>query len=250
MRMTKKQKRMQRQEGVLDNDGSLLLSKIPLRTDIKPIRPKQQCAFDAWKRGSNLFLHGLPGTGKTFLAIYFALMDVYDTSTSYEKLYIIRSTVSTRNQGFMPGTRGQKESIFEDAYPQIFDDLFERPNIYNILKQQNIIEFKSTSYLRGTTFNNCIVIVDEMQNMNDRELDTIITRIGCNAKIFFAGDLKQDDLTNERYREESGLASFMKIIFEMKSFEFIEFYADDIVRSEFVKEYILTKDRLGLQCQQ
>jgi phosphate starvation-inducible protein PhoH len=245
-RMSKKQRRTLRQEGVLDQEGNFNVKNFSIRKDIQPITDAQSDAFDAWNEGYNLMLHGIAGTGKTFLALNFALSAIHEKRNEHKKVYIIRSTVSTRDQGFMPGTKAQKEAVYEEAYPPICNILYGRGDAYQLLKQKNMVEFRSTSFLRGVTFDDCVIVVDEMQNMSDGELHTIMTRVGQNCKIIFAGDIKQDDLTSKRFNEESGIASFMKVIESMNEFEFIEFLVDDIVRSDLVKSYIIARDKLGL----
>ena len=245
-RLSKREKRIQRQNGIIDGEGNFNRSNMSIRQDIAPMTNTQNIAFEAWEDGYNLMLHGIAGTGKTFLALYFAFKEVWDKNTPYKKVYIIRSTVSTRDQGFQPGTRAQKEAVYEEPYHPITTTIFGRGDAYNLLKQRNLIEFRSTSFLRGATFDDCIIVVDEMQNMNDGELHTIMTRVGQDCKIIFAGDLKQDDLTSKRYNESSGLKDFMRIISKMDEFEFVEFFAADIVRSDLVKSYIIQRDKLGL----
>lgn len=245
-RLSKREKRIQRQQGIIDGEGNFNAKSVSIRSDISPMTEAQKDAFDAWREGYHLMLHGIAGTGKTFLALYFALQEVWDKNTPYKKVFIIRSTVATRNQGFMPGTKAQKEAVYEEPYGPIASTIFGRGDAYQLMKQKNMIEFRSTSYLRGATFDDCIIVVDEMQNMSDGELHTIMTRVGQNCKIFFAGDIKQDDLTSARFNEESGLKNFMRVISNMKEFEFIEFHAEDIVRSDLVKSYIIERDRLGL----
>jgi phosphate starvation-inducible protein PhoH len=245
-RLSRKEKRKLRQDGILDENANFNPRGFDIRKDVKPITEAQKAAFDSWQEGYNIMLHGIAGTGKTFLALYFALYDVFDVKSPYKKVFIVRSTVPSRNQGFMPGTKSQKEAVYEQPYGPICTEIFGRGDSYQLLKQKNNIEFLSTSYLRGTTFDDCVIVVDEMQNMSDQELHTVMTRVGQNCKIFFAGDIKQDDLTSERFNEQSGIADFIKIISNMKQFDLIEFFAEDIVRSELVKEYIITRDKLGL----
>lgn len=245
-RLSKRERRKQRQDGIIDLEGNFNRKNFTLRRDIAPLTPQQDMAFDAWNDGYNLMLHGIAGTGKTFLALYFAIKDVWDRSTPYKKVYVIRSTVPSRDQGFLPGTQRQKEAVYELPYHPICREIFNRSDAYELLKQKGMIEFKSTSYLRGATFDDCIIVVDEMQNMAGNELHTIMTRVGQNCKIIFAGDIKQDDLTSERYKEASGIKDFMRVINNMGEFDFIEFYAEDIVRSDLVKSYIIERDRLGL----
>lgn len=245
-RLSKREKRIQRQNGIIDEEGNFNVKNVNIRNDILPMTDAQKDAFDAWDDGFNLMLHGIAGTGKTFLALYFALKEVWNRKTPYKKVFIIRSTVSTRDQGFQPGTRAQKEAVYEEPYPPIASVIFGRGDAYQLLKQRQMVEFRSTSFLRGATFDDCIIVVDEMQNMSDGELHTIMTRVGQNCKIIFAGDIKQDDLTSKRFNEESGIRDFMRIIEKMDEFEFVEFLAEDIVRSDLVKSYIITRDRLGL----
>jgi predicted ribonuclease YlaK len=244
-RLTKRQKRILKQQGILE-DGNQLSAAFSMVEKIEPMTENQAKAFDSWDDGYNLMLHGIAGTGKTFLALYFALSEVFNRKTPYNKVWIVRSTVSSRDQGFMPGTKAQKEAVYEEPYPPICEKFFGRKDAYSILKQKDLIEFRSTSFLRGVTFDDCIIIVDEMQNMNDGELHTIMTRVGQNCKIIFAGDIKQDDLTSKRFNEQSGIADFMKIIRSMPEFKFTEFFIDDIVRSDLVKSYIIARDRMGL----
>ena len=245
-RLSKREKRIQRQQGIIDAEGNINTKSIGIRGDIEPMTDAQRDAFDAWDEGHNLMLHGIAGTGKTFLALLFAIKGVWDKKSPYEKVYIIRSTVPSRDQGFLPGTQKQKEAVYEEPYHPICNTIFGRGDAYALLKQRNLVEFRSTSFLRGATFDNCILVVDEMQNMAGNELHTVMTRVGNNCKIIFAGDIKQDDLTSKRYNEESGLRDFMRIIERMDEFEFIEFLAEDIVRSDLVKSYIIERDKLGL----
>jgi phosphate starvation-inducible PhoH-like protein len=244
-RPTRKQKRIARQNGGVEENTSVRQTNISIDSGISPMTNNQKFAFKSWDDGYNLMLHGMAGTGKTFLALYFGLSEILKKDSQYKKVWIIRSTVSSRDQGFLPGSPKEKSKVYEAPYVPICAKLFGRGDAYDVLKGHNKIEFVSTSYLRGETFEDCIVIVDEMQNMIYQELDTIMTRIGENCRVIFAGDVKQDDLTNERKKEVSGLRDFMKVINRMKMFDFIEFQIEDIVRSKLVKEYIIEKDRLG-----
>ena len=114
--------------------------------------------------------------------------------------------------------------------------------LYGNLRSQDTIKFWSTSFLRGTTLDNSIIIVDEFQNLNFHELDSIITRVGENSKIMFCGDASQSDLTKSN--ERNGIHDFMNILRKMESFDIIEFEVGDIVRSGLVKEYILAKQSI------
>ena len=237
--MSSKSRRKQRLENkqyyALDNKLNLNLS------EFSPLTKNQEVAFKTFGK-KHLFLHGLAGTGKTFIGVYLALKEIFNPTTYYKKLIIVRSLVQTRDMGHLPGSDKDKMKIYETPYIPICAEIFNRGDAYTILKQKGFIDFISTSFIRGTTLNNAIVLVDECQNMTKHELDSIITRIGENCKIIFAGDLKQTDL--QKHKELSGLRDFMRIIKEMNCFEFIEFKEEDIVRSKFVKDYIITKNRL------
>lgn len=209
---------------------------------IKPLTVNQEETFDAFNQGKHLLLHGVAGTGKTFISLYLALNEVLKGNSFYDKIVIIRSVVPSRDRGFLPGNVKEKTKVYEEPYREICDDLFGRGDGYDILKTKKLIEFGTTSYLRGITFKNAIVVVDESQNMNYHELDTIITRIGDNCRIVFCGDYRQSDLNS---KERTGLLEFMKIIDRMGCFDKVEFGVEDIVRSELVKNYIVTKLELG-----
>jgi len=213
---------------------------------ISPLTSTQSEVFDAYKDNQNLMLHGVAGTGKTFLSLYLALNDVVQGVDQKKKVIIVRSVVPTRDMGFLPGNQKEKARAYESPYYSICNELFGRGDAYETLKSKGIIDFITTSFVRGITLDNCIVIVDEAQNMAAMELHSVMTRIGQNCKVIFCGDTRQDDLTSERKKEESGLSQFMRILKRMNSFDLIEFGEEDIVRSDLVKEYIITRNRLGL----
>ena len=218
--------------------------------DIEPLTDNQRLLFEAYAKNQNLVAYGVAGTGKTFITLYNALKDVLDPSTPYEKVYIVRSLVATREIGFLPGDHDDKSSLYQIPYKHMIKYMFEMPSeadfnmLYGNLKAQDTIDFWSTSFIRGTTFDKTIVIVDEFQNLNYHELDSIMTRVGSQSKIMFCGDASQSDLikTNER----NGIIDFMQILRIMSSVDVIEFGVDDIVRSGLVKEYILAKLEIGL----
>ena len=218
--------------------------------DIKPLTDSQQKVFDAWDKAKNLFLFGCAGTGKSFITIYLALRDILDEKTPYDKLYIVRSLVPTREIGFLPGDHEDKANLYQIPYKNMVRFMFEMPDdpsfemLYANLKAQDTISFWSTSFIRGTTIDNSIVLVDESENLNFHEIDSIITRLGVNSKIVFAGDAAQTDLT--KAHEKTGIMDFKKIIDDMEEFEGIEFGIDDIVRSGLVKSYLISKMNLGL----
>ena len=217
---------------------------------IKPLTPSQERVFDAFSKQKNLYLYGAAGTGKTFIAVYLALQEILNEQSSYDKLYIVRSLVPTREIGFLPGDHDDKAELYQIPYQNMVRYMFKMPDdasfdmLYANLKAQETISFWSTSFLRGTTLDNSIVLVDESQNLNFHELDSIITRLGVNTKIIFAGDAAQTDLvkTNER----NGILDFMKIIQGMDEFEMVEFGIQDIIRSGLVKSYLINKLNLGL----
>ena len=218
--------------------------------DVGPITENQELFFNEWKNGKNLFAYGAAGTGKTFIALYLALKDVMDEETPYEKVYIVRSLVSTREIGFLPGTHEDKAELYQIPYKNMVRSMFHMPDqvsfdmLYDNLKGQETISFWSTSFLRGTTLDDAIVIVDESQNLNFHELDSIITRVGQDSKIVFCGDINQSDLV--RTNERNGILDFQRILAEMEEFSAVEFGVSDIVRSGLVKSYIISKMTLGL----
>ena len=218
-------------------------------TDIKPLTDNQTLAFDAYKAGKNVLLHGAAGTGKTFIMIYLALQEVLDEQSPHDKIYIVRSLVPTREIGFLPGDHEDKSYLYQIPYKNMVRYMFGMPDdnsfemLYDNLRSQDTIDFWSTSFIRGTTLDNAIVIVDEFSNLNFHELDSIITRVGEDSKIMFCGDITQTDLTREY--EKSKISDFINILQEMKDFACIEFGIDDIVRSGLVKQYLITKYNLG-----
>jgi phosphate starvation-inducible protein PhoH len=218
--------------------------------DIDPLTDNQRKLYDAYAEGKHLVAYGCAGTGKTFITLYNALREVLDEKTPYEKIYLVRSLVATREIGFLPGSYEDKSDIYQIPYKNMVKYMFQMPSdaefemLYGNLKSQETIKFWSTSFLRGTTLDNSIVIVDEFQNCTAHELDSIITRVGENSKIMFCGDASQSDL--QKTNERNGIVDFMNVLRKMPSIDIIEFGVDDIVRSGLVKEYILAKIEVGL----
>ena len=219
--------------------------------DVKPLTENQEKLFNDYKQGKNIFAYGAAGTGKTFIVLYNALKEVLDQRTPYEKIYIVRSLVSTREIGFLPGDHEDKSALYQIPYKNMVKYMFEMPSdadfemLYGNLKAQATISFWSTSFIRGTTFDNSILLIDECQNLNFHELDSIITRTGENTKIIFCGDASQSDLT--KTYERNGILDFIKIIRNMEDeFGITEFTVNDIVRSGLVKKYIATKLALNI----
>jgi phosphate starvation-inducible PhoH-like protein len=198
--------------------------------EVRPLTTNQKEAFNSQ---NNLVLHGLAGTGKTFISSYLAYHDIERDYLS--NLVIIRSAVPTRDIGFLPGTDKEKSAVYEEPYKDIATELFDRGDAYEILKQKGLVQFMTTSFIRGLTLRDSCIIVDECQNMSFHELDSIITRVGENCRIIFCGDFRQSDL------KRNELLGWLKILRRMEEFDFIEFGVEDIVRSDFVKKYIIAK---------
>ena len=206
-----------------------------------PLTENQKIFFDSYRRGDYFVaLHGVAGTGKTFCALYKALEEVLDKSNPFKKIIIVRSAVQSREMGHLPGDVNEKMEIYQQPYVQICDTLFGRKDAYQRLNEQGYIEFISTSFIRGMSFDDAIIIVDEMQNLTFEEIDTVMTRVGYRSKIIWCGDYRQTDL-NKRKNDMSGILKFFDIAMHMGAFTRIEFTADDIVRSSLVKDYILAK---------
>jgi len=217
---------------------------------IEPLTDNQRVMFEEYGKGQNIYAYGCAGTGKTFVALYLALRDVLDEDTPYDKVYIVRSLVATREIGFLPGTHEDKASLYQIPYKNMVKYMFEMPDdnsfemLYENLKAQETVSFWSTSFLRGTTLDNAIVIIDECQNLNFHELDSIMTRCGQDTKIMFCGDARQSDL--QKSNERTGIVDFQRILQDMNEFSLVEYNIEDIVRSGLVKSYLISKINLGL----
>lgn len=238
-KLSKRQRRMLRQQGLLDTHKINYKFK---PKNIEPMTDNQMKAFNAYLEGDNLLMHGLAGTGKTFVSLYLAINDIIENG-DHNKIILVRSVVPTRDIGFLPGSAKEKSKVYEGPYYNICNELFGRGDAYELLKMKGMIEFMTTSFIRGNTFNDSIIIVDEMNNMTFHELDSVITRVGKNCKIVFCGDFRQTDLLKET--DKRGLKDFMRILTRLEQFTHVEFGEDDIVRSGLVKDYIIAKDRLG-----
>ena len=217
---------------------------------IKPATDNQKLDFESWKTGTSQFLYGAAGTGKTFISLYNGLREALDNTSKIDKVIIVRSLIPTREIGFLPGDEDDKSALYQVPYSNMVQFMFEMPNeqsftnLYERLKAQGTLFFLSTSFLRGLTFDNALVIVDECQNLNFHELDTITTRLGQDSKIAFCGDFTQSDLV--RTNEKNGLWDFLRIAEDMKEFNCTEFTIGDIVRSGFVRNYLIQKTKLGI----
>jgi phosphate starvation-inducible protein PhoH len=206
--------------------------------ELREIEPLTRNQLKAFETTDHLVLHGLAGTGKTFISSYLAFDDM--AKGEYEKLVIIRSAVPTRDIGFLPGSEKEKASVYEEPYKDICIELFQRGDAYEILKTKGLVHFMTTSFIRGVTLRNAVILIDECQNMSFHELDSIITRMGQGCRVIFCGDFRQADL------QKNGLKDFVRVLKAMNAFDFIDFEIKDIVRSDFVKQYITAKTDLGL----
>ena len=218
---------------------------------VTPLTENQEKIFTAWDEGKHLFIYGAAGTGKTFCAVYKALFDTLKDVPSYDQVYLVRSLVATREIGFLPGDHEDKSSLYQIPYKNMVKYMFEMGSdsefeiLYGALKQQETIKFWSTSFLRGVTLDNSVIIIDEMQNLNFHELDSIITRVGENTRIVFCGDAMQSDLVRDK--EKNGIHDFMRILEMMpEDFAMIEMGVDDICRSGLVRNYLVAKNAAGL----
>ena len=233
MAKSKKQKQKQPQAPVV-------LPRFESLKVIEPLTKSQEKVFKAFEKNNHLCLSGCAGTGKTFLAMYLALEEVMSGKSKAEKIIIVRSIVPTRDIGFLPGDRAEKESTYLYPYIAICAELFGDPMAWAKLVAKKQVEFLTTSFVRGITLRNSIVIIDEMQNLTFHELDSIITRLGDNCRLIMCGDYYQTDL--EKKNDKCGILEFMEIIEQMKYFYSIEFGWQDIVRSGLVRDYIMTKE--------
>jgi predicted ribonuclease YlaK len=212
---------------------------------LSPATENQKKVFDSWDEGLNLCLAGSAGTGKTFLSMFLGLEDVLDKETPYEKLVIIRSVVPTRDIGFLPGSEEEKKNAYTSPYRGIITELVSDPEGWDKLITQGDIQFLTTSFIRGTTISNAIILIDEMQNLNFHELDSVITRVGENCRFIMCGDYYQTDFDKEK--DKNGILQFLEIIDRMNRFATIEFSWQDIVRSGLVRDYIMTKEHIGIK---
>jgi len=213
--------------------------------EYEPLTENQKKAFDSWDEGDNLALVGSAGTGKTFLALYLALELITDKQMPQEKVTIFRSVVPTRDMGYLPGTIEEKKEVFETPYRKIVEELLGGDQPYKRMLRTQQIEFLTTSFIRGLTIDNSVIIVDEMQNLNFHELDSVMTRVGDNCKVIFCGDYYQSDFREGHERD--GVMKFMRIVEQLKDFTVVQFGWDDIVRSDFLRDYIMTKEMLGIR---
>jgi len=205
---------------------------------IVPLTQTQKDMFQQFYQGDQLCVYGSAGTGKSFIALFLAIHDILDIKRPQKRLIIVRSAVPTRDMGFMPGSIDEKSSLYEMPYKDIFSDLFSRKSTYEDMKEARLVEFMTTSYVRGLTWDNAIIVVDEVQNMSWHEIHSIMTRIGKDSRVIFTGDMTQTDLTNYK-GDKSGMDQFIRVVKKMEEFAIVYFTTDDIVRSSLVKSWIV-----------
>ena len=247
--MARKEK--QQKQGMSRAEKRRLPINADMLTDVQPLTPNQERIFKAWDEGKHMFIYGAAGTGKTFTVLFKALQAALADNPDYDSIYLVRSLVATREIGFLPGSHEDKADIYQIPYKNMVKYMFELGSdeefemLYSALKSQGTIKFWSTSFLRGVTLDDSVIIIDEMQNLNFHELDSIITRVGEGSRIIFCGDGRQSDLRGDK--ERGGIHDFMRILEHMQEdFEMIEMTTDDIVRSGLVRNYLVTKDHLGM----
>lgn len=239
-KLTKRERRKVRREGI-DLNEPVVSNGLNLK-HVKPRTENQKQIFEKFN-DKHLLVHGYAGTGKTYVLLYLALEAILDPTTPYEHIKIFRSAVATRNLGYLPGSVTAKMESFENPYVDILADLFDREDAYAILKHKKIISFNPTSYIRGCTYNNTIVIVDECQNLNWHEFSSLITRCGQNCKYLFCGDSSQSDLIKSSERLD--IHKMVEVCQAMPSFDLIHMEIDDIVRSGLVREFLIYSQQLN-----
>jgi len=249
IKLSRKQKRKLRNENLLGKENIVgVQGQKKNGLTLNSVIPKtlnQEVAFSAFENGKHLLLHGMAGTGKTFISLYLAFSEIFTNYSEYDSVTIVRSAVPSRSVGFLPGKEQEKNQIFEQPYQALCTELFDRGDAYQILKTRDNIRFITTSYVRGMTFRDSIIVIDECQNLSYHELYSIMTRIGDNCRVIFCGDFHQSDLTSDR--EKEGIHTFMEVVSRMDEFKFVEFGVDDVLRSGVVKSFLLTQEEMGIR---
>lgn len=214
--------------------------------NIKPISSAQRMLFESYLAHDNhVVANGFPGTGKTYLSFWLGLNSVLSPDEPQDRIIVVRSAVPARDIGFLPGDAKEKMAPFEVAYKDIVHDLIGKSTSYEDMCEAGKIEFMPTSFLRGLTWDNAVVILDEIQNLTWQEIHTVMTRIGKNTRVLVCGDVSQNDLQNKR-NEETGIGNFLTVAERMNTFDIVNFTKHDVVRSGFVKDWILAKEDLAL----
>lgn len=202
--------------------------------EVRPLTSGQQRVFNAWRDAEHLLIYGSAGTGKSYLSIYLALRELYRGKTN--RVIIVRSAVQTRDIGYLPGNAEEKAAIYEQPYVDIVTELTGQAMRYDHLVRDGQLEFATTSFLRSITWAEAVIVVDEAQNMTFHELNSIMTRIGEKARVIVCGDMAQSDLTKN---EKSGFGRFLQVVPCIPHFHSIQLSRNDIVRSDFVKAWII-----------
>lgn len=205
-----------------------------------PLTQNQDFAYQGYTSGKNLCITGYAGTGKTYIGLHCALEELMNGTKN--KIVIYRSAVASRDIGFLPGTEEEKMAVYEKPYVQIVNKLMGRDDAYGLLKFKRVIAFESTSFLRGITLDDAVVVLDEAQNLDDGEINTIMTRLGKNTKIIICGDIRQSDI---KHNLRSGLYLLNKVLTKIPDeFRMIEMEEEDIVRSGLVKKWIIALEKI------
>ena len=245
--MAKRQEKQETKQPQITISNNRLRIRLDDMNTVQPLTANQEVFFNQYKNDEKvMLLHGVAGTGKTYIALYKALEEVLEKTSSYKRVVIVRSAVPSRDIGFLPGDEKEKTEVYKIPYNEICANLFNRPDAFQRLQEQGVAHFLITSFVRGITLDNSIIVVDECQNLTDAEINSIMTRVGHNTKILFCGDFRQTDLSKKG--DMSGLKKFIAIAKMMSSFKLIEFNPDDIVRSATVKEYILARLKYEDSC--
>jgi phosphate starvation-inducible PhoH-like protein len=202
---------------------------------IQPKNMAQQIYLEAIERSDVVFGIGSAGTGKTYVAASYAAEKLYYRETS--KIIVTRPNVeASRSLGFLPGELEEKYAPYLEPFEGVFIRAFGK-SLYELFKKRGQIDPRPLGFMRGATFDDAIVLVDECQNMTEKEFKLLLTRIGHNSKVIFSGDSRQVDIP------DSGLMSTIQRLQYIPSIEVVEFYPSDIVRSDLCKQIILEYER-------
>jgi len=189
--------------------GKENIEKTPPKGEIKftiTLSEEQKRAKELILQRPFNFLLGHAGSGKTLVAVQIAL-DMY-FKRRVNKIIITRPTVSTEDNGFLPGSEKEKMEPWLVPIKSNMRKVYDKPEILTKLEEENVIELVSLSHFRGRTFENAICIIDEFQNLTKAQLQMCIGRLGKNSTMIFTGDLHQIDL---RYKNDSAIHEIPKI---------------------------------------
>jgi phosphate starvation-inducible PhoH-like protein len=199
--------------------------------DVKPLNYIQEQYLDAIKQNDVVFGVGSAGTGKTYIAASYAAGELFHRRVN--KIILTRPNIETgRGLGFLPGELDEKYA----PYLEPFDNVFQRSlgkGFYEYALKNKDIEPRPIGFMRGATFDNAIVLVDEAQNLTKTELKMLLSRVGKNCKVILSGDPDQRDISN------SGLEDAIKRLEQIEGVEVVRFLEQDIVRSRMCKQIII-----------